>query len=101
MANVKAHSSGDWPDLSGGACGGPKGQALVDAYMSASAEKPKGTAKALKDLCSRCPIAARCAAMVLALEEPGGAWDGVYAGLTAADRRHIWERKQKEKTAQQ
>jgi hypothetical protein len=97
IANVNVRANSEWPDLSAGACNNAEGKLLVDAYMAASSDKEKGTAKALKSLCRRCPVVAECAAMVLKFELPGGAWDGIYAGMTAADRRAIWTRKQEKR----
>lgn len=67
-------------------CRWPSNRAVVDRAIAAT----RGPAvRAAQALCEQCPIASKqeCLRWITDAEEPAGSWGGVYAGLTAADRK--------------
>lgn len=76
-----------WPDLKGGLCQTAGGRRIVDAY--ASEVKVTGAAMAHRRMCSTCPVQRKCGIGVLKAEQPPGAWGGMYAGMSAADRKKV------------
>lgn len=80
--NIKAAAI---PDLSRGLCRTTKkGMEAHDHALDSVTDTAVSRAKTI---CEYCPVAVACLADVTRREFPAGGWDGVYGGLSAAERR--------------
>jgi Transcription factor WhiB len=70
------------PDLSKGLCGTPLGQLIGQEYGARTPRKHR-------EMCAGCPVQIECLEWALAAEQPAGAWEGMYGGHTASERRKI------------
>lgn len=74
-----------------GACQSAEGRAAMDAYFDQPGDR-RSLILRIKAMCDRCPAAtlAACETWVRAKEKTPGAWPGVYAGRTPAERAREW-----------
>lgn len=75
------------PALEGGACFSPLGQDIADRIGR------QGGVALHREMCEGCPVKAQCLDWALTAEQPGGAWGGMYGGLTSGERKQAWKRR--------
>lgn len=80
---------GTMPSLPDAACKEGEGQAIMNDAVEASDSHTLKLGRAVDFCVSQCKAFFECRAAVTRLEQPAGAWDGVYGGLTPQDRRDL------------
>ncbi len=74
--------------LERGYCRTPEGMTLVDDIWEAKASKATKEQRFKDQMCANCPLTAAraCLSWAMENESPAGAWEGVYGGLSPAER---------------
>lgn len=68
-----------------GLCRTPNGRDIADKVIGAT--EPRGHwLKLHRSMCELCPVQQRCLDWAIENEDPAGAWDGMYGGLTQRER---------------
>lgn len=68
------------PDLTGAACATARGRWVMGrVHIAAQLTEARS-------LCGSCPVRTACLDWAITNEQPAGAWDGVYGGLTQKER---------------
>lgn len=77
------------PRGSGGLCETAEGMVIADRHL----ERGAGT-KEHREMCEACPRKIKCGEYALAEELPGGAWRGMYGGMTWQERQKLGRAKE-------
>lgn len=87
-------------ELIDGACRTPKGLAIMDRYTDNPTGKGSTGSRAREDariLCGGCLVFTICHKWIMDAENPPGAWHGMYAAMTQAERKNKGLRREAER----
>lgn len=77
------------PELRWARCRTPEGLELLDRMAETSGSAHRVCTRRVQAMCFSCVEQQDCAIWALKAESPPGSWDGVYGGMTAAQRRNM------------